>query len=50
MSVTIRSGRPGDAEVVAEFNARMALETEKVRLEPATVLAGCRAVLSDAAC
>jgi ribosomal protein S18 acetylase RimI-like enzyme len=49
MSVTIRAGRPSDAEIVAEFNRRMALETEKVRLEPATILAGCRAVLGDAA-
>ena len=48
MSVTIRPGRPDDAEVVAHFNTRMAHETESTRLDPATVLAGCRAVLSDA--
>jgi ribosomal protein S18 acetylase RimI-like enzyme len=48
MSVAIRPARPSDAEILAEFNTRMAMETERIRLDPATILAGCRAVLGDA--
>lgn len=46
-SLIIRAGVLEDAQVLADFNAAMALETENVRLDPPTVLAGCRAVLED---
>lgn len=39
----------GDAEVVAAFNLALAEETEGKALDPATVRAGVRAVLGDAA-
>jgi GNAT superfamily N-acetyltransferase len=36
-----------DACVIADFNARMAMETENLKLDPPTVLAGVRAALAD---
>src|SRR5438309_4191364 len=48
MSLSIRRGVPADADLVADMNARMALETEGKALDQATVAAGVRAVLSDA--
>jgi GNAT superfamily N-acetyltransferase len=47
--IVIRAGVAGDAEVIADFNIRMALETENLHLDPPTVLAGVRAGLADAA-
>ena len=44
----IRDASPADAEVIAEFNARLADETEDVQLDAATVLRGVRKVLADA--
>jgi ribosomal protein S18 acetylase RimI-like enzyme len=38
-----------DAPVIAEFNLRLAEESEQLRLDPATVRAGVAAVLSDPA-
>ncbi len=35
--------------MIAEFNLRLAWETESLRLDPATLAAGVRAILSDAA-
>jgi GNAT superfamily N-acetyltransferase len=49
MSLSIRRGVPADAAIVADMNSRMALETEGKALDPATVAAGVRAVLSDPA-
>lgn len=46
---TIRPARPADAEVIADFNIRMALETEGVALDPAIIGRGVRAALADAA-
>ncbi len=43
----IRPALPSDAAVVAEFNQRLALETEDLRLDPATLRSGVEAVLKD---
>jgi ribosomal protein S18 acetylase RimI-like enzyme len=43
----IRPARPGDADTLADFNARMALETEGLRLDPATLAQGVRGGLAD---
>ena len=48
MTITIRPARPSDAPLIADFNARMARETENLALDPATLSAGVRAVLGDA--
>ncbi len=43
----IRRARPSDCIVVAEFNRRLALETERKRLDAAVLEAGVAAALSD---
>jgi ribosomal protein S18 acetylase RimI-like enzyme len=43
----IRAGRESDASTLAAFNAAMALETEHLALDAATVTAGVRAALRD---
>src|SRR3954453_4018815 len=43
----IRAAREPDAETIAEFNAAMAMETEHLALDRATVRAGVRAALVD---
>lgn len=43
----IRSGRLEDADTIAECQSQMALETEGLRLDRATVSAGVRAVFDD---
>ena len=43
----IRLAGPGDREVIAEFNRRLAAETEGKSLAPETVRAGVAALLSD---
>jgi ribosomal protein S18 acetylase RimI-like enzyme len=48
MAVTVRRGAPADAPVVAEFNARLAWETEGKRLDPDVLAAGVAAGLADA--
>lgn len=45
----IRPARPSDAPVIADFNARLAWETEHLRLDPCTVAAGVEAILQDPA-
>lgn len=45
--ITIRPAQPTDAETLAAYNVAMARETESLALDPATVLAGVRAALSD---
>jgi GNAT superfamily N-acetyltransferase len=47
MSVTIRRGEPRDAAVVAEYNRRLALETEAKVLDPAVLARGVARVLGD---
>lgn len=45
--VTIRDASPSDAEIIADYNARLALESEGMRLDPALVGPGVRALLGD---
>ncbi|MBX3443931.1 MAG: GNAT family N-acetyltransferase [Planctomyces sp.] len=47
--IQIRPALAGDADVIARFNALLAWETEGLRLEPETVLAGVRTALADPA-
>src|SRR5262245_5761823 len=49
MSVRIRPATPADLDVLFEFNAAMALETEGKQLDPARLRAGLSAVLADPA-
>ena len=46
--VTIRGGRLEDLDCIVEFQLRMALETEELRLDRETVTRGVRAVFEDA--
>ena len=48
MPFTVRPATPADAQVVAEFNTRLASETEGKRLDPPVIAAGVAAVLADA--
>ncbi len=43
----VRRGVPADAPVIAEFNRRLAAETEGKSLDPATLAAGVAAGLAD---
>jgi GNAT superfamily N-acetyltransferase len=45
----IRKARLTDIDVIANFNSRLAWETEKLRLNSTTVSRGVRALLKDAA-
>ena len=45
----LRKARLADAAVIAAFNCNLARETEKLRLNPAVVGRGVRALLKDAA-
>jgi GNAT superfamily N-acetyltransferase len=45
----IRKARPTDIDVIANFNSRLAWETEKLRLNSITVSRGVRSLLKDAA-
>ena len=45
-SVHVRDADPDDAPLIAEFNARLALETEDKRLDPTTVRAGVETTLA----
>ena len=47
--MNIRPAAHADAATIADFNLRMALETEQRRLDPATVCAGVTALLNDPA-
>jgi ribosomal protein S18 acetylase RimI-like enzyme len=47
--LTIRQARPADAAVIADFNSRLAWETEGRRLASATVRRGVEALLGDPA-
>lgn len=48
LPIVVRTARPEDLETLARFNEAMALETESIRLDPATIRAGVRAVLESA--
>ena len=43
----IRPARPDDAETIADYNAKMATETEGLQLPPATVRAGVASALQE---
>jgi len=43
----IRDATPADADLIAAFNAQIALETEDERLDPETILTGVRTLLAD---
>lgn len=47
MSITIRPPTIDDAATIADFNARLAWETECKRLDPAVTLRGVHAQLAD---
>jgi len=49
MEMTIRRAEPGDRAVVAEFNRRLAWETEHKRLDAAVLDRGVARMLSDPA-
>ena len=46
-SVIIRTAALADCQVLADFNLRLAFETESLTLDAATVLEGVRRVVSD---
>lgn len=48
MPLTIRRGAPSDAAVIAEYNQRLAQETEGRSLDAAVLARGVAAVLADA--
>ncbi|HEV8603733.1 MAG TPA: GNAT family N-acetyltransferase [Tepidisphaeraceae bacterium] len=43
----IRSATRDDASTIADFNIRLAMETENLALDPSTIFPGVRAVLQD---
>ncbi|HOX56883.1 MAG TPA: GNAT family N-acetyltransferase [Candidatus Paceibacterota bacterium] len=49
MEIKIREAALGDAPVIADFNLRLAQESEELRLEAARVEAGVAALLTDRA-
>ena len=49
MAVTIRRATPADAAIVAEFNRRLAQESESKALDPDVLTAGVAACLADPA-
>jgi GNAT superfamily N-acetyltransferase len=46
--ISIRAATIGDVETIADFNCRLAAESEDKRLDPETVRLGVHALLSDA--
>src|SRR6476646_5111767 len=46
-TIHIRSATPDDASIIADFNIRMAMETENLALDPSTIFPGVRAVFAD---
>ncbi|HEV3143238.1 MAG TPA: GNAT family N-acetyltransferase [Gemmataceae bacterium] len=49
MPVQVRAATISDAETIGEFNRRLAEESEDVKLDPAVLGPGVRAVLADSA-
>ena len=47
INIQIREAGPADAAIIADFNLRLAEETEQLRLSPATVGEGVAAILGD---
>ncbi len=48
LPITVRSARASDADTLIEFNAAMAMETEKLSLDRDVLARGVRAALADA--
>ncbi len=49
MTIEIRDATPGDASAIANFNSRLAEETEETSLEPDRINAGVAILLGDKA-
>src|SRR2546423_795900 len=49
-NVSVRLATPDDAAIIADFNIRMAIETEGLALEPGIIFPGVRAVFDDRSC
>src|ERR1044071_3933738 len=47
IKIKIREAKPADAAIIADFNVRMALETEQRQLDSHRVNQGVHALLSD---
>jgi GNAT superfamily N-acetyltransferase len=47
MPVTVRPALVNDASIIAEFNRRLAMETEALMLDPVVLAAGVQAILAD---
>jgi GNAT superfamily N-acetyltransferase len=47
MSLTVRAATAADVPVIAEYNCRLARETEAKELDPAVVAAGAAAAIAD---
>ena len=47
VNIDIRDANPADAAIIAEFNTRLAAETEDTVLDPAVIDAGVAAALAD---
>lgn len=47
MPIAVRRATAADATIIAEYNRRMALETEHKRLDPQILAAGVAAMLAD---
>ena len=43
----IRQARLSDAQIIADFNSRLAWETEQIKLKPQTIRRGVQALLKD---
>ena len=46
-AIEVTRARPEDAEIIAQFNEAMALETEDKRLDPEKIRAGVRGLFED---
>jgi len=47
LDLSIRDATPADAEMIAEYNTRLALESEGMKLAPEVVGPGVKAMLAD---
>jgi GNAT superfamily N-acetyltransferase len=47
MAITVRPAAPADVPIIAEYNRRLARETEHLELDLATVTAGVAAAIAD---
>lgn len=47
MNLNIRDATPGDCDIIADYNCRIASETEDARLDPVTIKRGVAALLND---